>query len=421
MSYECQIEDNTWTDSVEMYKTIFDNSAIAITLTDGQERIVFWNKYAEELLGMKRDDLHMKPVSSLYPPEEWQKIRAENIRQKGIHYHIETKMLKKNNELVDVDISLSVLKNKEGTVIGSIGLIKDITDRKRAEEKLGSEHNLLQTLLDAIPDSIYFKDENSRFILVNKAKAAHSHIQPSDMIGKTDHDFLPAADAQKVFEDDQKIIQTGTALINKIEKLTHSDGSEKWLSVTKLPRYNAQGKIIGTMGISREVTEWKIAENQSKRNYDLLQTLLDNVPDSIYFKDEWNRFILVNKAKASHWNVTPEAMNGKTDYDFLPENQARKSFEDDLKVIHTGQSIIAEIEKITGNDKSERWVSVTKIPRYDTDGKIIGTMGISRDITKQVHETKETEKYKQVAIGHNLRMIELRDKVKELVNELEKE
>ena len=421
MSYECQIEDNTWTDSVEMYKTIFDNSAVAITLTDGQERIVFWNKYAEELLGMKRDDLHMKPVSSLYPPEEWQKIRAENIRQKGIHYHIETKMLKKNNELVDVDISLSVLKNKEGTVIGSIGLIKDITDRKRAEEKLGSEHSLLQTLLDAIPDSIYFKDENSRFILVNKAKASHSHIQPSDMMGKTDYDFLPATDAQKVFEDDQKIMQTGTALINKIEKLTHSDGSEKWLSVTKLPRYNTQGKIIGTMGISREVTEWKIAENQSMRNYELLQTLLDNVPDSIYFKDEWNRFILVNKAKASHWNVTPEAMNGKTDYDFLPEAQARKSFEDDLKVIRTGQSIIAEIEKITGNDKSERWVSVTKIPRYNTEGKIIGTMGISRDITKQVHETKETEKYKQVAIGHNLRMIELRDKVKELVNELEKD
>jgi PAS domain S-box-containing protein len=296
MSYEFVEygEDNTLKDSQEIYKTIFENSAVAITVTDENEKIISWNKYAEDLLGMTRDDLYNKPVESLYLPEEWKKIRAENIREKGMQHHLETKILRKNNEPLDVDISLSVLKNNEGDITGAIGVIKDISERVQAQEKLSYEHSLFQALLDNVPDSIYFKDENNRFILVNKAKAEHSTLSPEDMIGKTD-------------------------------------------------------------------------------------------------------------------------------YDFLPEHQARKAFENDNNIMKTGQPIIDEVEKLTGKDGSERWVSVTKIPRYSSEGKIIGTMGISRDVTKRVKETKETEKYKKVAIGQNLRIVELRDRVKELITEMEKD
>ena len=407
-------------ESEEKYRIIFENSAVAITVTDEHEQIVSWNHYAEALLGMTKEDLYLKPVQSLYPSDEWQKIRSQNIRQKGMQHHFETKMLRKNNDPLEVDVSLSVIKDHEGKIIGSIGVIKDITEQKIAERAFAYEHSRLQALLDNIPDSIYFKDENNKFVLVNKAKAVHSQKTPEEMVGKTDYNFLPATEAEKAFQDDKQIIETGQPLINKVEKLTSSEGAERWVSVTKIPWYDAKGKIIGTIGISRDISEQKQAEEKVVSEHELLQSLLNNIPDSIYFKDEKNRFILINKAKANHWNVTPEQMVGKTDYDFLPEIQARKSFEDDMSIIKTGQSIIADIEKITGRDGSERWVSVTKIPRYDSTGKIIGTMGISRDVTRQIKETKETEKYKKVAIGQNLRMIELRDKVKELIIELEK-
>jgi PAS domain S-box-containing protein len=94
----------------EKFETIFENFSVAITLADNEERIVSWNKYTEELLNMQEKDLFMKPVSSLYPPDEWQKIRKENIRQKGIRYRLETKMLRKNVGPFDVDISLCILK-----------------------------------------------------------------------------------------------------------------------------------------------------------------------------------------------------------------------------------------------------------------------------------------------------------------------
>lgn len=128
----------------EKYKTIFENSAVAITLTDKNERIILWNKYTEDLLGMNKDDLYMKPVELLYPPEEWRRIRSENVRQKGMQHHLETKMVRKNNELIDVDISLSVLKNHKGRVIGSVGVIRDITQRKMMELELQIAYEKLE-------------------------------------------------------------------------------------------------------------------------------------------------------------------------------------------------------------------------------------------------------------------------------------
>ncbi|MGF3553966.1 MAG: PAS domain-containing protein, partial [Thermoplasmatota archaeon] len=142
-------------------------------------------------------------------------------------------------------------------------------DRKQAEIKLAKEHELLQTLMDNIPDSIYFKDEKNRFIMVNKAKASHSNVTPQEMIGKTDFDFLPYDEAQKAFEDDEEIIKTGKFLINKIEKITNKDGTQRWLSVTKIPRFDSEGNIIGTMGISRDITELKRLEEFYKKEKEI--------------------------------------------------------------------------------------------------------------------------------------------------------
>ena len=117
------------------YRTIFENSAVAITMADEQEQLISWNKFAETLLDMSTDELYLRPVKSLYPAEEWKRIRACNVRQKGMQHHLETRMIRKDASLIDVDISLSVLKGIGGEPIGSIGVIRDITLRKQAEAR----------------------------------------------------------------------------------------------------------------------------------------------------------------------------------------------------------------------------------------------------------------------------------------------
>jgi PAS domain S-box-containing protein len=315
----------------------------------------------------------------------------EQLLSQKIAASYTTEIKNRQGRVLDVEISSFFLVKKDNEVDNFILIVRDITSRNEAELKRTWEHELLKTLMDNIPDSVYFKDDQNRFILVNKAKASHSNVTPEEMIGKTDFDFLPQEQAQRILDDENAIIRSGQGIINKLEYLGRDDGSERWVSVTKIPRYSEDGDIIGTMGVSRDVTDWKHAEEKLARNLELLQILMDNIPDLVYFKDIQNRFVLVNKAKAEYWNVRPEAMIGKTDFDFLPADQAQKAFDDDNQILQTGKSIINCIEKITDTDGTEHLYSVTKVPRYDFAGKIIGTLGISRNVTecKKLQEIKQ--------------------------------
>jgi len=152
----------------ELYKILFETSAVAITLTDENERIISWNKYAEELFNMNEKELYMKPVSALYPIEEWKKIRAENVRKKGIKYRMEIKMNRKNKEPFDVELSLCVLKGAEGKTVGSVGIIKDLTKLKRSERKFKESEERYKTIFENSAIAITLTDENERIISWNK-------------------------------------------------------------------------------------------------------------------------------------------------------------------------------------------------------------------------------------------------------------
>jgi PAS domain S-box-containing protein len=133
--------------------------------------------------------------------------------------------------------------------------------RKQAEEALAKEQSLVETLMEAFPDHIYFKDRESRFIRVNKAMAAVFKLQdPADAIGKTDFDFFLPEHARQAFEDEKQIMRTGESLVGREEKETWPDGSVTWASTTKLPLRDASGTIIGTFGLSRDITDRKAAE-----------------------------------------------------------------------------------------------------------------------------------------------------------------
>jgi PAS domain S-box-containing protein len=134
----------------EKYRTIFQNSAVAITMADEKERIVSWNKFTEQLLGMTEEDLFLRPLQSLYPPGEWERIRNFNVREKGIQHYLETKITTKDGRVIDVNISLSVLKNENDETIGSIGVITDITERKQAELKLKETMELKSQFISTV-------------------------------------------------------------------------------------------------------------------------------------------------------------------------------------------------------------------------------------------------------------------------------
>ncbi len=508
-------------ESEKKYHGLFEYATDGILVLDARGDILDVNTRLCEMLDLKKDEIIGKNLFSMdflstkslpIVVNQFEQLLSE---KKAQYYTAQIKT--KKDTQIDVEVSSFFLVKKDKEVDNFIVIIRDITDRNQAEENLIKEHDLLKTLLNNIPDSVYFKDEQNKFILVNKAKADHSNVSQEEMINKTDFDFLPEEQAKRIFDDDNHIIQSGHPIINKLEKITHLDGSERWVSVSKVPRYNSEGDIIGTMGISRDITlqkkaedelvkieqrynaifdnssfaiiqtnehgqiiSWnRFAENLLQMNYDHLnekhvqviyppeewekiqsifgqdrenkQTietkvkrkdgnqvdidllvntskdengnvvgytyiineiskrkqaeceleenreyfsfLLNSIPYEIFFKDENNRYILINKAKAKSLNINPEAVVGKTDFDFLPQDIAQRIYDEDKKILETGNPIIDKTEKINNSDGTEGWFSITKLPRCNKDKKIVGILGISQDITKW-KKSKERKKNK---------------------------
>ncbi len=162
-------------------------------------------------------------------------------------------------------------------------------------------------------------------------------------------------------------------------------------------------------GIIENIASHKETEAKLSLEKDFMQGLLDNIPDAIYFKDEYNRIIKVNKFYADGAGMNPKDILGKTDFDFFPYEQAKKMFEDDLHVLKTGKPIIGKIERTLLPNRTWNQVITTKIAMYDRFGKIIGTMGITRDMT--VYANMENERRAMLVKGLNVlgKTLEMRD------------
>ncbi|MBI5818190.1 MAG: PAS domain S-box protein [Verrucomicrobia bacterium] len=162
-----------------------------------------------------------------------------------------------------------------GKAVEIYGTFQDITERKRAEEALERERNLLRTLIDNIPDAIYVRDTANRFVLANETVARRMGVaSPADLIGKTDADFYPAEQAAHFAAVDRKVL-AGRALVNFEEDVVHLDGKRRFILGTKVPLKNAQGEVTALVGIGRDITERKRTEEQIRKTNRSLRMISD--------------------------------------------------------------------------------------------------------------------------------------------------
>lgn len=262
--------------------------------------------------------------------------------------------------------------------------------RRLKEHELLHDQALLHSLLDNIPDSIYFKDRNSRFTKVNKAMVDKYGFTNRPILGLTDFDLFTDEHALPAFEDEQRIMATSKPIIGKLEKETFNNGSTGWVNTTKLPLRDDQGHMIGTMGISRDITELHEAQESLRKEHNLLHTILNNIPDRVFVKDTEGRYIGTNPQHVSFLGAKSEAaVIGTTLLEHRNDELSQQSHKADLEIIRTTKPILNLEEKRTSKSGEVVWYLTSKVPLFDDKGNVIGSIGISRDITTQkVNEQK---------------------------------
>ncbi|MFW6310122.1 MAG: response regulator, partial [Prolixibacteraceae bacterium] len=310
-------------------------------------------------------------------------------------------------------------------------LQQKLEENHKIQKELVKEKALLDSMLKIIPDNIHFKDLDNKFLrvsesLLNLVKAKNA----DEIIGKTDFDFYEKQEAQKYFEEEKGIIENRKGYIDKINKNTDDDENVTWTSVTKLPLFDKNGECIGTFSISKDVTPIKKLEIEVQKQNDellknqhelkntiermnkvqsdleyeksLMDSLLNTLPDAVYFKDLESRFIKVSQSMPKLFGKEkPEDLYGKTDFDFHDREHAEQAYQDEQKIIKTQEPIVGLVEKETRQDGTVRYVSSTKMPLINRKGKVMGIFGISRDITEikklelEVNERNEKLKAQQ--------------------------
>src|SRR5579883_2416848 len=242
---------------------------------------------------------------------------------------------------------------------------------KLAEAALQEQLQLI-ILLDILQDLVYFKDRDSKFTRVSRALAARFGLNDvSEAVGKSDFDFFPKEFAQGTYEIEQKIIKTGRPLVDQEEHTIWPDGTESWILATKMPYRDANGVIIGTFGLSRDITEHKKAEEALRNSMALYHSLVQNLPQNIFRKNLDGRFTFANAQFCATVGKRLEEIMGKTDYDLFPAVLARKYQEDDRKIIKSGKTF-ETIEEHHPPGKDLLYVRVVKTPIHDARGYVIG-------------------------------------------------
>ena len=188
-------------------------------------------------------------------------------------------------------------------------------------------------------------------------------------------------------------METRQPILGKVEKETLPNGTVTWALTSKLPLIDRQGRVIGNFGISRDITDIKKIEEALEAERSLLRSLIDNLPDYIYVKDDQGRYAIDNVAHRELLGAkTLEEVKGKTVFDFFPPEVAAQFTQDDEAVMRTGVPMLNQEELLTDPHGRRRWHATTKVPLRNSAGRITGIVGIARDITHRKQAEEELQR-----------------------------
>lgn len=262
--------------------------------------------------------------------------------------------------------------------------ITDITERRKMEEKIRASRAFLQTVIDAIPEMMLVIDRSFQVSLANRAaREMAGGIDPTVCLAcrrLSNRGETPCEGSHDCCTLRQVLTTKAPVTVTRTHR--NGDGKEVFVEISAAPVFDDLGEVTHIIETCRDVTARKQAEDALARDHNLLRTLIDNLPDCIYVKDTESRFMAANLATARLMGATdPNDLLGKTDADFYPPKLAAEYRADEEKLLRSGKPVINKNESRRDADGDWKLVVTTKIPLADSQGKVYGLVGITRDLT----------------------------------------
>ncbi len=371
--------------SEKKYRYLFEQNPMAVWVVDQSSfKFLDVNEAAIKHYGYSREEFLSMTALDIRPEEEKKRFlelrrsKTSGPYNSGIWKHIKKDGTIIYSEVIAHDI---FFEDKKARLV----LSNDVTEKVKAEEELSHEKNLLRTLIDNLPDYIYVKDTQSLHLVNNKANIQlMGASNEEETIGKSVIDFFGPQIAKPFIEDDQRIIKTGVAIINREETIVSASGEIKYLLTTKVPIKDKDDKVTGLVGISRDITKQKEVE-------------LD-LRNSKYFLEKAQKV-----GQIGHW--ISDKQTGKltwseevfrifgidhSDFDGRIETFLNRIHPDDVEKVKSATAIAVENNQAYSIDHRIiltngiiKWVHEQGETIYDENGKATMLIGIVQDITER--------------------------------------
>ncbi len=279
------------------------------------------------------------------------------------------------------------LLSPQQTIEAVVAVSRDITEHKQTEMALRESQKLFQNFMQNSPTTAFIKDEAGRYIYVNPLLEETFQRSLSEWVGKTDFELFPGAAAQRWRDNDLQVLTEGKTL-QAIEVVSQEEGERYYLSF-KFPLQNSAGERL-VAGMAIDITEKKQAEQALRENEYRYAQILNSVQDMVFCKAPGSVVIYANKAACDYYGMTLEELRGITDVPFNELDFTQQYLQDDLHVFQTGETVEVLEEPNKRVDGEVHYFHTIKSPIFDTQGKVIQIVGVSRDITER--KQKEVER-----------------------------
>jgi PAS domain S-box-containing protein len=352
--------------------------------------------YSEEEFSNRR----FETTKLVHPDDNARRLAAVQGLVAGTadHLELEYRILHKDGSYRWVRDRVVALRRVDGKAYRVAGSREDITARKRVEEELRKSRERFELAVLGSQDGLWDWD----------LETGSLYLSPwyTNMLCWGEHEFprsvtewerwLHPDDRTRAVEARQVHLEARTPHYESEYRLLHKDGSYRWVRSRGVALRDAAGRPYRMGGSIEDITARKQAEDALARERDLLATLMDSLPDGIYFKNAAGRFLRVNQAVADLFGVgDPGAVVGRSDFDFFTEEYAGSAAAAEQAIVQTGRPLVGMEEKVTFRDGRIEWVSTTKLPLRDRDGRIIGTFGVSRNISARKRAEDEGHHFPQ--------------------------
>jgi PAS domain S-box-containing protein len=397
---------------------IFDHSGDAIVLLDIEQGIQQANRAFDSTWAVAADHYIGTQLSAFIQSDGNLNLDAVIAEVARTHrtYQFEAQAIRRDGSTFDVEMSIAPVNRSTEAVSNLVCIIRDITERKKAELAIAEERNLLRTVIDAVPAFIYVKDTDHRMILNNVAHARSLGFDtPLAAVGSTDNDLFPPAMVAKFHDDEARIFRTDCTILASEERTLDQDGQEIWGLTTKVPLRNTKNELIGLVGITHDISRLKATEEalryheqQLHESQKMLQLVLDTIPVAVFWKDRESVYLGCNRRFAEDAGLTHTIeIIGKSDKQ-LPwlASEAAAFRADDCAVMESGAPKLAYEETIFTVTGNQRYIQTNKLPLRNEESQVIGVLGAYIDIT----ERKQAEETLKLALAQEKELGELKSR-----------